>query len=232
MSRKNKHIINRDDINIFIDTPVHKNLNSFKKINNICVLEDIKFLPWLRYFQENNFDIASVILNRCGYEYHGVALAKQLINMKIVNAKRSYRKNLTKTTINFRNQKYVEIISPRNYLNGFIKVESIDNKEIIIRNKEISNSFNSSNAVFLEEIIDFRNDPLFKNLLRINPELKFDPSNFIASMEIFKIIGLSSLIKKFINENYINTSIDQSFEEQHIANKNKNLIKFKKILNL
>ena len=225
-------LVNRDDINIFIDTPVHRNLNSFKKINNICVLEDIKFLPWLRYFQENNFDIASVILNRCGYEYHGVALAKQLINMKIVNAKRSYRKNLTKTTINFRNQKYVEIISPRNYLNGFIKVESIDNKEIIIGNKEISNSFNSSNAVFLEEIIDFSNDPLFKNLLRINPELKFDPSNFIASMEIFKIIGLSSLIKKFINENYINTSIDQSFEEQHIANKNKNLIRFKKILNL
>ena len=225
-------LVNRDDINIFIDTPVHRNLNSFKKINNICVLEDIKFLPWLRYFQESNFDIASVILNRCGYEYHGVALAKQLINMKIVSAKRSYRKNLTKTTINFRNQKYVEIISPRNYLNGFIKVESIDNKEIIIGNKEISNSFNSSNAVFLEEIIDFSNDPLFKNLLRINPELKFDPSNFIASMEIFKIIGLSSLIKKFINENYINTSIDQSFEEQHIANKNKNLIRFKKILNL
>lgn len=225
-------LVNRDDINIFIDTPVHRNLNSLKKINNICVLEDIKFLPWLKYFQENNFDIASVILNRCGYEYHGVALAKQLINEKIVNSKRSYRKNLTKTTINFKNQKYAEIISPRNYLNGFIKVESIDNKEIIIGNKEISNSFNSSNVIFLEEIIDFSNDPLFKNLLRINPELKFDPSNFIASMEIFKVIGLSNLIKKFVNENYINTSINQSFEEQHMANKNKNLIRFKKILNL
>ena len=33
---------------------------------------------------ENNLDIESVILNRCGYEYHGVALAKQLINEKII----------------------------------------------------------------------------------------------------------------------------------------------------
>jgi len=230
--KKINTLVNRDDINIFIDTPVHKNLNSFKKINNICVLEDIKFLPWLKYFQENNLDIESVILNRCGYEYHGVALAKQLINEKIVNSKRSYRKNLTKTAIKFKNQKYVEIISPRNYLNGFIKVKSINNKEIIIGNKEISKSFNSSNVIFLEEIMDFSNDLLFKNLLSINPELKFDPSNFIASMEIFKVIGLSNLIKKFVDENYINTSINQSFEEQHIANKNKNLIRFKKILNL
>ena len=230
--KKIKTLVNRDDINIFIDTPVHRNLNSFKKVNNICVLEDIKFLPWLNYFQENNFDIESVILNRCGYEYHGVALAKQLINEKIINSKRSYRKNLTKTTINFKNQKYVEIISPRDYLYGFIKVISTDSKEIIIGNKETSNSFHSSNIIFLEEIINFSNAPLFKNLLHINPELKLDSSNFIASMEIFKVIGLSNLIKKFINENYTNTSINQSFEEQHISNKNKNLIRFKKILNL
>ena len=107
-------------------------------------------------------------------------------------------------------------------------MKSIDNKEIIIGNKEISNSFNSSNVIFLEEILDFSNDPLVKHFLRINPELKFDPSNFIASMETFKVIGLSNLIKKFVDENYINTSINQSFEEQHIANKNKNLIRFKK----
>lgn len=225
-------LLNRDDINIFIDTPVHKNLTSFKKINNICVLEDIKFLPWLNYFQENNFDIESVILNRCGYEYHGIALAKQLINEKIINSKRSYRKNIIKTTISFKNQKYVEITSPRNYLNGFIQVKSTNKPEIIIGNKEMANASRSSNVVFLEEILNFKDDSLVKNLRNINPELKFDPSNFIASMEIFKVAGLSNLINKFINENYINTSIDQSFEEQNIASKNKNLIRFKKILNI
>lgn len=230
--KKINTLVNRDDINIFIDTPVHKNLKSYKKINNICVLEDIKFLPWLNYFQENNYDIESVILNRCGYEYHGIALAKQLINEKIINSKRSYRKKLTKTTINFKNQKYVEIISPRNYLNGFIQVKSTNNPEVIIGNKEIANAAHSKNVILLEEMINISNDSLVKNLMNINPKLKFYPSNFIASMEILKVVGLSNLIKKFINENYINTSINQSFEEQHIAIKNKNLIRFEKILNL
>lgn len=225
-------LTNREDVNIFIDTPVHKNLNSFKRVNNICVLEDIKFLPWLNYFQENSFDIESVILNKCGYEYHGIALAKQFINEQISDSKRSYSNNLTKTTINFNNQKYVEIISPRNYLNGFIQVKSTNKGEIIIGNKEIANTSTSSNVTFLEEIISFSDDSFVKNLLNINPELKFDPLNFIASMEIFKVAGLSNLIKNFINENYINTSINQSLEEQHIASKNKNLIRFQRILNL
>ena len=111
-------------------------------------------------------------------------------------------------------------------------MKSTNKPEIIIGNKEMANASSSSNVVFLEEILNFKDDSLVKNLRNINPELKFDPSNFIASMEIFKVAGLSNLINKFINENYINTSIDQSFEEQNIASKNKNLIRFKKILNI
>jgi len=49
-------------------------------------------------------------------------------------------------------------------------------------------------------------------------------------MEVFKVAGLTKLIKDYINTNALNTSIRDSVEEQHISSKNKNLIRAKKLL--
>ncbi len=227
---KIKELVNSKDINIFIDTPVHKNLHVYKDSSNISVLEDIKFLPWLDYFQDNKIVIKSVLLNQSGYEYHGVALAKQLIQEKVINSKRLFKNDLIKTTIKFENFKHVEILSPRNYKHGSIEIETINSEKYILGNKNLYPGFLNQDVIFLEDILDFQNDESIESLEKFNSNLKINPLNFVASMEVFKVAGLSRLFKDHIYTKNSKTTIRESIEEQNIASKNKNFIRAKKLL--
>tara|TARA_X000001036_G_C20671404_1_gene802606 strand:+ start:546 stop:1460 length:915 start_codon:yes stop_codon:yes gene_type:complete len=220
-------LVDSENINIFIDTPVSKSLKRYKNANNICVLEDIKFIPWIDYFKENKIDIKSIKLNQSGYEYHGIALAKTIIDEPVLSSRRIFKNNVDKTFIQFSNKKSAEIINPRAYEYGSIQIETSNHGEFFLGNKR---NIDKERFKILEEVYNLEQSNEIKELLSLNKNLKIFFNNYVKSMEVMKIVGLSRLINKFCLSNMSFTTITDSYEEQHISNKNNVSLRLKKII--
>ncbi len=220
-------LLNAKNIKIFIDTPVNKTIKKYIGVNNLCVLEDIKFLPWIDYFKNNRIEIGSIRLIHSGYEYHGIALTKALIGEKILSSKRIHKNNTEKTLIKFANNKFAEIINPRAYEYGSIQIETLNHGEFFLGNKK---NIPSKKSKILEDIYSLKTNDEIIRLLNINKDLSIDLDNYVKSMEVMKIVGLSRLIKNFCLTNSSSTTIADSFEEQGISNKNNISLRLKKII--
>ena len=77
---------------IMIDTPVTRSIYQKTKNTSIKVLEDIIFLPFNDLIK-NYGEIKKIIMRYSGYQYHGVAIAKHLVNEKVVQSKSIRKKN-------------------------------------------------------------------------------------------------------------------------------------------
>jgi hypothetical protein len=94
---------NISQIDLLLDTPgLHVKhigmVNQLRKFRHCWVAEDIPMLPWLDTItkaQDHHKlgDIKSITLDRCGWEYHGVALCKTLLsNRKLISSRKSKSK--------------------------------------------------------------------------------------------------------------------------------------------
>ena len=86
-----------------LDTPITREINKFTKKYDIKVMEDIIFLPFIKIIKDYA-PINQIIMMYSGYEYHGLAFVKNLID-KILHAKRTRNSERDDVLIKFKTNK-------------------------------------------------------------------------------------------------------------------------------
>ena len=190
---------NVNNYKILIDTPVTRDVYLNARKTNVKVMQDIKFLPFLDLVQKYG-NINNVLMRFSGYEYHGVALAKHLIDTKVVKSKRYRNSERDELLIYFDKNKKVIIKNPRNYDIGYIEINYQNNEKLVIGNKSTYKDFeNSSRYVDGEDLITKDKD-FQKQIHPLNN--KINSTNFIESIHSFKLLGLSTMFFEAFNDGY------------------------------
>ena len=200
---------------IMIDTPVTRDIYLRAKNTPIKVMEDIVFLPFNDLVKKFG-EIGNIVMRYSGYQYHGVALAKYLINYKVVKSKSIRNIERDEILIYFANNKKVEIKNPRNYKKGYIEVIYESGEKLIIGNKNTYEKFENSSKYIDGENL-FLQDEGFKE--KIQPIIKkINKNNFIETIHDFKLLGLSNMFYRAFNNSYEDLpSVSSCYEDYKIT---------------
>lgn len=209
---------NITNTDLLLDTPgLHvKNISLLERLyrfRNVWLAEDIVTLPWLETIEaaQSHYHLGQakkLLLNRSGWEYHGIALTKKLLNGKVVKTR--LKKNVSKTDNNlvlnnmqlqFDNNHSAEIIYPRDYDVGTLSIELSQGN---IGTDEQADTLRLEGIVKNRQCIGFQigevSTFLGEHEIEIFGELAPDTSSIhiIRHMHDCKRVGLSRLIDNII----------------------------------
>tara|TARA_B100001109_G_C18774967_1_gene432628 strand:- start:49 stop:990 length:942 start_codon:yes stop_codon:yes gene_type:complete len=187
------------DTKVMIDTPVTRNIYVKTKNTSIKVMEDIIFLPFNDLIR-NYGKIKKIVMRYSGYQYHGVALAKNLINEKVVKSKSIRNVERDEIIINFAQNKKVEIKNPRNYEKGYIEIIYEGDERLVLGNKQTYEKFENSQIYIHGENLFFQNKDYKEKIQPLKENI--NTNNFVESIHFFKLLGLSSMFYRALNSAY------------------------------
>lgn len=204
-----------DTHKIMIDTPVIREVFLSAKNTSIKVMQDIKYLPFLDILQQRG-EIVAVLMRFSGYEYHGVALARHLIDTKYLSSKRYRNSQRDELLIYFDKNKKVEIKNPRDYKIGYIEICYSSGEVLVIGNKNTYTLFNKESTYINGENLLNKNQSFTLQIQQMHD--KINTTNFIESIHSFKLLGLSTMFSKALFGNYDELpSITSCYEDYKIT---------------
>ena len=202
---------------ILLDTPITREINKFTKKYDIKVMEDIIFLPFIKIIKDYA-PINQIIMMYSGYEYHGLAFVKNLIDKKILHAKRTRNSERDDVLIKFKTNKSAKIFNPRDYKKGYIEITYENKKKIVFGNK--------STYIEIEGISDFIDGENYVveniDLVKAHQDIKENlivSTNYVNDIHIFKTFGLSNIFEKALEGKFSELpNVINCYEDYKVVN--------------
>lgn len=184
-------------LTLVIDTPAvapQDVSGAYSHFHDVIVAEDAAFLPWIDLVKERG-PVADLTVDRSGYRYHAVAMARALAGNPRPHT-HTLRGKRDDVRLSFATGVHARILGPRNYESGTLSVTMTDGKVI--------SSHSQPDTLKIEPIIEghfctsFRLGDATTNLSREESRLlgRFLPSDTIVSRMLdLKRIGLYRMLK-------------------------------------